>query len=196
MSTSEVHKAVKRPRHDDNEPMSAGRASVVHCNGARVKREHSPTPPPAQRKLVMSGTKRFAPFPSNCLPPNPEYKQHRRTWARKCQSEIEALELQKEKVLIRYVEFRWKDLYSDSVIGRARFQFGQIHCDQLSLILLLRSHLHIRQMLNSAMLLIITHPKPPLSPLYPFRSPVLMIIFLQHPRPHKNSPFHHGHGGI
>lgn len=101
MSTSEVHKAVKRPRHDDNEPMSAGRASVVHCNGARVKREHSPTPPPAQRKLVMSGTKRFAPFPSNCLPPNPEYKQHRRTWARKCQSEIEALELQKEKVLIR-----------------------------------------------------------------------------------------------
>lgn len=101
MSTSEVHRALKRPRHDDNESMSAGRASDAHYNGAKVKREQSPTPPPPQRKLVMSGTKRFAPFPSNCLPPIPGYRQHRKTWAKKCRSEIEALKLQTEKLLIR-----------------------------------------------------------------------------------------------
>jgi len=100
MSTSEAHKTMKRPRHDD-ESMSAGKASDVHYNGAKVKREQSPTPPPPQRKLVMSGTKRFAPFPSNCLPSNPGYRQQRKTWSKKCQSEIEALKLQTEKLLIR-----------------------------------------------------------------------------------------------
>ncbi|KAG1866845.1 hypothetical protein F4604DRAFT_938403 [Suillus subluteus] len=101
MSTSEAHRTLKRSRHDDNESMSAGGASGIHHNGAKVKREQSPTPPPPQRKLVMSGTKRFAPFPSNCLPTNSGYKQHRRIWSKKCQSEIEALKLQSEKVLIR-----------------------------------------------------------------------------------------------
>ncbi|KAG1773473.1 hypothetical protein EDD22DRAFT_857862 [Suillus occidentalis] len=93
MSTSEAHtgRTLKRPSS----------ASGVHYNGAKVKREESPTPPPPQRKLIMSGTKRFAPFPSSCLPPDPAYKQHRRTWAKKCQSEIEALKLQTEKLLIR-----------------------------------------------------------------------------------------------
>jgi len=113
MSTSEAHKTMKRPRHDD-ESMSAGKASDVHYNGAKVKREQSPTPPPPQRKLVMSGTKRFAPFPSNCLPSNPGYRQQRKTWSKKCQSEIEALKLQTEKLLIRYVELLGMDLYSDS----------------------------------------------------------------------------------
>lgn len=103
MSTSEAHtgRTLKRPHRDHDESMSAGRASSVHYNGAKVKREQSPTPPPPQPKLVMSGTKRFAPFPSSCLPSDPAYKQHRRTWAKKCQSEIEALKLQTEKLLIR-----------------------------------------------------------------------------------------------
>lgn len=101
MSTSEAHRTLKRSRRDDNESTSTGGASGIHHNGAKVKREQSPTPPPPQRKLVISGTKRFAPFPSNCLPPNPGYKQHRRTWSKKCQSEIEALKLQTEKLLIR-----------------------------------------------------------------------------------------------
>ncbi|KAG1750737.1 hypothetical protein EDB19DRAFT_1676678 [Suillus lakei] len=110
MSTSEAHRTLKRPRPvDNNESMSTDRASGVHYNGAKVKREQSPTPPPPQRKLVASGTKRFAPFPLNCLPPNPGYKQHRRTWAKKCQSEIEALKLQTEKLLIRCVELHWMD---------------------------------------------------------------------------------------
>lgn len=114
MSTSEAHtgRTLKRPHRDDNESMSAGSAPGVHLNGAKVKREQSPTPPPPQRKLVMSGTKRFAPFPSSCLPPDPVYKQHRRTWAKKCQSEIQALKLQIEKLLIRDdgVIVDWKSL--------------------------------------------------------------------------------------
>lgn len=101
MSTSEAHRTLKRPRHDDNESMLAGRASGVHHNGAKVKREQSLTPPPPQRKLVMFGTKRFAPFPLDCLPPFSGYKRNRRIWAKKCQSEIEALKLQTEKLLIR-----------------------------------------------------------------------------------------------
>lgn len=101
MPPPEAHRTLKRPRQDDNESMSAGRSSGVQYNGARVKREQSPTPPPPQRKLVVSGTKRFAPFPLNCLPPNSGYKEHRRIWAKKCQSEIEALKLQTEKLLIR-----------------------------------------------------------------------------------------------
>ncbi|KIK41724.1 hypothetical protein CY34DRAFT_107197 [Suillus luteus UH-Slu-Lm8-n1] len=104
MSTSsEAHtgRTLKRPHRDHDESMSVGRASGVHYIGAKVKREQSPTPPPPPRKLIMSGTKRFAPFPSSCLPSNPAYKQHRRTWAKKCQSEIETLELQTEKLLIR-----------------------------------------------------------------------------------------------
>lgn len=113
MSTSEAHRTLKRPRHDDNESMSAGRASGVHHNGAKVKREQSLTPPPPQRKLVMFGTKRFAPFPLDCLPPFSGYKRNRRIWAKKCQSEIEALKLQTEKLLIRYVKLHWIDLYSD-----------------------------------------------------------------------------------
>ncbi|KAG2157897.1 uncharacterized protein EDB93DRAFT_1246391 [Suillus bovinus] len=101
MSTFEAHRKLKRPRHDDNESMSAGRVSGVHYSDAQVKREQSPSPPPPQRKLVTSGTKRFAPFPSNCLPPYLGYKRHRKIWAKKCQSEIEALKLQTEKLLIR-----------------------------------------------------------------------------------------------
>ncbi|KAG0705714.1 hypothetical protein DFH29DRAFT_905588 [Suillus ampliporus] len=105
MSTSEAHRAPKRPRYDESRP--AGGSSGVHNNGVRVKREQSPSPPPPQRKLVVLGTKRFAPFPLNCLPSNPGYKLNRRAWANKCKSEIEGLKLQTEKLLIRYVELHW-----------------------------------------------------------------------------------------
>lgn len=120
MSTSEAHRTLKRSRHGDNESISAGEASGIHHNGAKVKREQSPTPPPPQRKLVVSGTKRFAPFPSNCLPANPGYKEHRRIWSKKCQSEIEALKLQTEKLLIRDdgVTVDWKSpvpVWSDTL---------------------------------------------------------------------------------
>ncbi|OJA16408.1 hypothetical protein AZE42_05502 [Rhizopogon vesiculosus] len=102
MSTPEAHRSQKRPRLRDEASLSLIRPpSKVHFNGAKVKREQSPTPPPPKRRLVVSGTKRFAPFPLNCLPSNSAYRQNRRSWAQKCQSEMQGLKLTTEKLLIR-----------------------------------------------------------------------------------------------
>ncbi|EIW83827.1 hypothetical protein CONPUDRAFT_150879 [Coniophora puteana RWD-64-598 SS2] len=66
-----------------------------------LKRELSPTPPPPPRQSACQGTKRFAPFPADCHPPDPNYKRNRQLWAQQKLGEIQRLGLQKEKLFIR-----------------------------------------------------------------------------------------------
>ncbi|KAF8553966.1 hypothetical protein OG21DRAFT_1509495 [Imleria badia] len=67
----------------------------------QVKAERSPSPLSVEKKLVISGTKRFTPIPSDCLSSCTQYKQNRLEWVERCVKELEALNLIPERRLFR-----------------------------------------------------------------------------------------------
>ncbi|KAH0833282.1 hypothetical protein J3R83DRAFT_12347 [Lanmaoa asiatica] len=68
---------------------------------SQVKCERSSSPLSVERRLVTSGTKRFAPVPNDCLPSCTRYKHNRSEWVARCAKELEALNLTSERKLIR-----------------------------------------------------------------------------------------------
>ncbi|KAI9570501.1 hypothetical protein HD554DRAFT_2082478 [Boletus coccyginus] len=67
----------------------------------QVKSERSPSPLIVEKRLVTSGSKRFAPIPNNCLPSHTEHRQHRLEWGARCAKELEALNLIPGRRLLR-----------------------------------------------------------------------------------------------
>jgi len=68
---------------------------------SQVKSERSPSPLHTNRRLVTSGTRRFAPIPDDCLQSCTEYKQNRSKWVERCVKDMESLNLVVERKLIR-----------------------------------------------------------------------------------------------
>ncbi|KAH7913194.1 hypothetical protein BJ138DRAFT_1146561 [Hygrophoropsis aurantiaca] len=105
MNSSASPRPSKRLKLDGKEPSSlyADRPDQNQRNETTVKQEidSSPTHLSTSRRLITSGTKRYAPYPPNCLKSCPEYKMNRSIWAKGHRKDLERLNLQKERILFR-----------------------------------------------------------------------------------------------